>query len=124
MGDLTRDFSLTDFACKDGHDVPLNLQANALRLAQNLQALRDRLGECLYINSAYRTPHHNRVVGGVDGSQHVSCTAVDIYVDSRSPSELRDVIDALIRDGAMEEGGVGVYDSFVHYDLRGERRRW
>ncbi len=124
MGNLTKDFSLGDFACKDGVCVPPDLYDNARWLAQNLQALRDRLGECIYINSAYRTPHHNRVVGGVDGSQHVFCTAIDIYVDSLSPNELRDAIEALIAEGKMSEGGVGVYESFVHYDLRGERARW
>jgi len=124
MGNLTEDFSLSDFACKDGTPVPPEFHENAARLARNLQALRDRLGECVHINSAFRTQRHNRTVGGVDGSQHVLCTAVDIYVDSLSASELRDAIETLISEGAMDEGGVGMYKDFVHYDMRGERARW
>ncbi len=124
MGDLTTDFSRSDFACKDGTAVPAALGANAARLACNLQALRDRIGACLFINSGYRTPAHNRAVGGVDGSQHVQALAADVYADGWTPAALAAAIEALIAEGRMEEGGLGVYTAFVHYDARGRRARW
>ena len=86
MGDLTRDFSVADFACKDGTAVPPSCRDAVWRLAENLQVLRDDLGACIYINSAYRSPSHNAVVGGVENSEHVKGMAVDLYVDELSGS--------------------------------------
>ena len=36
-----------------------------------LQALRDRLGKPLIVRSAYRSPEHNRDVGGAQRSKHM-----------------------------------------------------
>lgn len=36
-----------------------------------LQALRNALGKPMIINSAYRSPEHNRRVGGAKASQHL-----------------------------------------------------
>ena len=41
------------------------------RLVDLLDAIRERLGVPLYINSGYRCPEHNEEVGGVPNSQHV-----------------------------------------------------
>ena len=35
-----------------------------------------------------------------------------------------DTIERLIREGKMEDGGMGRYSTFVHYDVRGSRARW
>ena len=37
----------------------------------SLQALRDRLGKPLIVRSAYRSPEHNRAVGGATRSKHL-----------------------------------------------------
>jgi hypothetical protein len=39
-----------------------------------LQALRDRLGKPLIIRSAYRSPKHNRAVGGAQASKHLEAS--------------------------------------------------
>lgn len=43
-----------------------------------LQPLRDYLGEPVIINSGYRSPELNRIIGGVNGSQHLKGEAADI----------------------------------------------
>ena len=38
-----------------------------------------------------------------------------------TPLEVYNAIEKLIDDGDMLQGGLGLYDSFVHYDIRGTR---
>ena len=119
---LTKNFNINEFACKDGTAVPTELVANAIELAANLQALRNELGKPIIINSAYRSPTHNALVGGSPNSQHLLCKAADLRTDT--PRQLAETIFRLIAAGKMKEGGVGVYSTFVHYDIRGTKARW
>lgn len=124
-GQLTKNFTIEEFDCKDGTQVPLNLVCNVNKLAQNLQALRDHLKEPVFITgSGYRTPSHNKAVGGANESEHLKANAADINVKSKSPRQLANVIEKLIASGKMEQGGIGVYKGFVHYDRRGTKARW
>lgn len=121
---LTKNFILNEFACKDGTPVPERLHANALELAQNLQVLRDDIGEPLKILSGYRTPAWNRKVGGKPNSFHLRAMAADLTTKSFTPRQLHARILKLIKAGKMKEGGLGLYSGFVHYDTRGTAARW
>lgn len=122
---LTRNFHISEFACKDGTPVPEKYYQNALNLAVNLQALRDWIGEPVNITgSGYRTESHNRSVGGAKRSQHLTCSGADISVRNYSPRKLARTINKLIKLGLMTEGGIGLYNGFVHYDIRGTKARW
>lgn len=121
---LTENFTLQEFACKDGSPVPDKYMANVAMLAENLQVLRDALGEPLHINSAYRTPSYNAKVGGEVNSQHLIGKAADLTCKSKTPRQLHALIEKMIKAGAMRQGGLGLYKGFVHYDIRGERARW
>jgi zinc D-Ala-D-Ala carboxypeptidase len=50
-----------------------------------LQALNDRLGNPLIVRSAYRSPEHNRAVGGAKRSKHLTGTAFDIAMSNHDP---------------------------------------
>lgn len=121
---LTANFHSEEFNCKDGTPVPKLYIGNMRVLAKNLQVLRDELDEPVHLNCAYRTPTHNKKVGGVANSQHLTCAAADITCKSKSPKELAAVIEELISAGKMTEGGIGIYAGFVHYDIRGTKARW
>lgn len=121
---LTNNFHLNEFACRDGTPVPVELLDNVKTLAENLQVLRDFLGEPLLINSGYRTPSHNKKVGGKPNSFHLKAMAADITCKSKTPKELKMIIEGLIREKKMKQGGIGLYPGFVHYDVRGEKARW
>jgi hypothetical protein len=43
MSKLTENFSLSEFRCKDGTDVPDEYMDNVRELAENLQALREHV---------------------------------------------------------------------------------
>jgi hypothetical protein len=122
-GDLTPSFSLHEFASR-GTPVPPEYRANVRRVAENLQVLRDQLGRAIGIVSGYRTPEHNTSVGGKTRSQHLTASAADIQVTGLSPAQTYCTIEELIGQGRVRQGGLGIYSTFVHYDIRGHRARW
>ena len=122
---LTKNFSRQEFDCKDGTKVPDNLLNNLKELAENLQVLRDYLNTPVSITgSGYRTPSHNKKVGGASNSQHLYAKAADINAKGLTPKELFRTIENLISLGKMKQGGLGLYKTFVHYDIRGTKARW
>nr|WP_245902591.1 D-Ala-D-Ala carboxypeptidase family metallohydrolase [Pararhodobacter marinus] len=84
-----------------------------------LQALRDRLGKPLIVRSAYRSPEHNRAVGGAPGSKHMQGTAFDIAMSNHDPA----AFEAAAR--AVGFLGFGYYprSGFMPIDL-GPARPW
>ena len=121
---LTKNFSKHEFDSKDGAEMPDEVLENIKELAKNLQVLRDELNRPITINSGYRSPKHNAKIGGAKHSQHLLGKASDIVVDELTPQEVAVVIEELIRDGKMKQGGLKAYNSFTHYDIRGVRARW
>lgn len=121
---LTKNFTQREFKSKDGSKMPEDVLSNIKDLAYNLQALRDFLGEPVRINSAYRSEAHNKAEGGSKTSQHLTGKAADIKVKDIDTKDLYLIIESLIKDGKMRQGGLGLYNTFVHYDIRGTEARW
>lgn len=121
---LTENFSLREFRCKDGSDVPEDLIENVQELADNLQVLREHIDLPIVVISGYRSPEYNKKIGGARRSQHMSAKAADIIVRDMTPKEVKEVIVQLIKDGKMKSGGIGLYTTFTHYDVRGRNARW
>lgn len=120
---LTKDFNLSEFT-RNGNDLPIELLDNMKELTRNLQVLRDYLNEPILVNSGYRSPAYNKKIGGAKNSMHTQGKASDIRVKSKTPVQLHAIIEQLISDGKMKQGGLGLYSTFVHYDVRGTKARW
>ena len=121
---LTKNFHLDEFECKSGADMPDDVLDEIQFLAENLQKLRDRIGKSITITSGYRSPDHNRKIGGATVSQHIFGRAADIKVRGWEPDDIANEIQSLIDSGDMQQGGIGIYKSWIHYDTRGTRARW
>ena len=122
---LTKNFHLREFECKDGAPVPAKLMCNVIELANNLQIIRDEVKTNIHINSAYRTEEYNKNLDGASPkSQHLQAKAADIITIMHTPLQLADIINRLIKVKIIKQGGVGVYPSFVHYDTRNTEARW
>jgi len=121
---LTENFWLSEFESKDGSDTPDNVLNNLIELAENLQIIRDHFNMPVTINSGYRSPSHNKAVGGAKYSQHLKGKAADIVIEGHSPSVVKDTIENLIDAGVLKQGGLAEYNTFVHYDVRGHKARW
>lgn len=121
---LTKNFSLHEFYTHDGTPVPEKYMNNVRELAKNLQVIRDEIGEPLRINSAYRHPAYNKKIGGAKNSQHLTASAADLTAKNYTPKQLAAVIERLIKEGKVKQGGIGIYPGFTHYDIRGKKARW
>ena len=121
---LTKNFYLNEFDCKDGNQVPTSLIPNVQLLAEQLQIVRDVVREPIYINSAYRHTEYNKAVGGSQFSQHLLAKAADITIGSMTPDEVWRLLNNMMLEGHIINGGLGKYNSFNHYDVREYPARW
>jgi len=107
-------FSPAEIACRGTGKLLINAPA-----LDRLQALRDRLDKPLIVRSAYRSPEHNRAVGGATRSKHMDGAAFDIAMTNHDP--------VAFEAAAREVGfiGFGFYprSGFIHVDL-GPARQW
>lgn len=107
-------FSAREIACKGTGSVLVNEAA-----LDKLQALRDRLGKPLIITSAYRSPAHNKKVGGAKNSRHMQGDAFDIRMDNHDPHEF----EAAARAVGFTAFGYYPKSGFMHIDT-GPARSW
>lgn len=105
---ISKNFSLHEFECKDGSQL-VKIDSKLLDI---LQKLRDHFSRAITINSGYRTPSHNKRVGGASNSQHLYGTAADIVIYGVLPKKVAVIAR---RFGAT---GIGIYNTFTHVDTR------
>ena len=113
---VSANFRVREFACKDGSD-PIFIDS---KLVTVLQKIRTHFGRAVTITSAYRTPTHNKSVGGSTYSQHTFGRAADIKINGVSPEKIAAYAEKLLPG----TGGIGVYKSFCHIDVRVTKSRW
>lgn len=113
---LSTNFRVREFACSDGSD-PIFIDSE---LVNTLQKIRNHFKKPVTITSAYRTPSRNKAVGGTIYSQHLYGRAADIKVDGVSPTNVAAYAETLL----PTYGGIGIYDTFTHIDVRDIKARW
>lgn len=122
MGDLSKNFSRSEFACKGtnccGHSAPVQPE-----LISALQALRNQLNLSLSITSGFRCNRHNESVGGAARSLHTLGMAADVACPDGLTAE--DLARAAETIPVFQQGGIGIYPSWVHLDVRTTgKARW
>ena len=113
---LSTNFRVREFACKDGTD-PIFVDSE---LVEVLQKIRTHFGKPVTITSAYRTPTRNKAVGGTTYSQHLYGRAADIKVNGVTPKNVAAYAEKLMPN----KGGIGIYGTFTHVDVRSAKSRW
>lgn len=113
---LSENFTVSEFACKDGSDKIIIDTA----LVELLQKIRNHFKSPVTITSGYRNAAYNKKVGGAPNSQHCLGTAADIVISGVTPLEIAQYAEYLL--GTL--GGIGLYKSFTHVDVRKNRARW
>lgn len=113
---ISANFKVKEFACKDGSD-PIFIDTE---LVEVLQKIRTHFGKPVTITSAYRTPIYNVKVGGTTYSQHLYGKAADIKISGVTPKKVADYAKTLLKN----YGGIGIYGSFTHIDIRDNCSRW
>lgn len=119
---ITPNFTWKEAQSKDGAVMPEDVRNNVIKVARELEKVRDVLGKPIRVLSWYRSPARNTAVGGAKNSQHLYGRAVDIDMSNLSQDE---VVTAAEQVPAFRNGGVGAYPAGgVHLDNRGYRARW
>lgn len=109
-------------ATMDGERIPVdsNVTNAIVQMAKRLEDIRTLFGNHrIFVNSWYRDPVSNALVGGVPNSRHTVGDAVDFVVEGVPPSEVYLCLDSTWEGGL----GDGSIDGFTHADL-GEWARW
>lgn len=131
---LTEHFQVWEFACQDGTDKLLHdseLSALLEKLYSRLESKGYKV-RAIDVNSGYRTPAHDKAVGGSGKGQHVEGRAADINVRVLNETEHTDNRNGTIYVNAdylccllQELGclGIGYMGGIaVHCDTR--TRKW
>lgn len=108
-------FKVREFACQDGSQVVFIDSY----LVSILDILRNQVGKPVIINSGYRTPRRNELVGGAKYSYHMRGMAADIRIDGMGAKEIANKLNAIVPN----ECGIIVYKTWVHIDTRTEKYR-
>lgn len=114
--------SWAELACKDAARTPYPEDwrtTRAVVLATEFERIRAMFDGPIRVGSGYRTPAHNRAIGGAKESQHCEGRALDLY----PPTGVSiDRFYVVIREWALRPesaiGGLGRYPAFVHIDVR------
>lgn len=108
-------FSPEEIACRGTGKLLVDPRAMDM-----LQALRDRIGKPMIVNSGYRSPEHNRAVGGAARSKHMEGIAFDVRMDNHDPQAFM----AAAREIGFK--GIGEYPDlgFTHIDARETPAHW
>lgn len=107
-------FSPAEIACRGDGSIKVNEEA-----LDCLQALRDLTGQPMIVLSGYRSPAHNRRVGGARASKHMEGAAFDISMTNHDPV----AFEAAARKAGFLGFGFYPRSGFMHIDL-GPARSW
>jgi hypothetical protein len=115
-------FNIKDLKKASGA-VPEELKDNAVRLLTELDKLCTLLGvgrEAVTIVSGYRSPTYNEKIAGAKKSKHMTAEAADIRIKGYTPKVLFGKVYQWARAGELKFKGMGLYDGWIHVDVRQE----
>lgn len=118
MGDISEFFTRDEFACRCG----CGFKAVDKELLGILERIREHFGKPVHITNACRCLTHNRQVGSQDNSQHIKGMAADIWIRDVPPENIVKFLDEFCL--LKQKGGIGIYKTFVHIDVRDQIARW
>lgn len=115
---LSPHFRVREFHSK--HD-PSDLVKVDERLLTLLENIRNHVGKPVHLNSGYRSPEYNATLKNASPrSQHCNGKAADIWVEGVTPKQIADIAECYLG----RSGGIGIYKTFTHVDVRTSCARW
>lgn len=115
---LSPHFRVREFHSK--HD-PSDIVKVDERLLTLLENIRNHVGKPVHLNSGYRSPEYNATLKNASPrSQHCNGKAADIWVEGVPPKQIADIAECYLGSS----GGIGIYKTFTHVDVRTGCARW
>lgn len=115
----SKNLTWKELACKDGTPYPTKwINTRALEVSDSFEIIRAAFGnKPIRILSAYRSPAHNKKIGGARHSQHMNGRALDLMPpEGVNVLEFFNVIKKFAKETKIR--GIGLYGTFVHIDTR------
>jgi uncharacterized protein YcbK (DUF882 family) len=109
---LRKNFSRKELECHCGCGL-CNISDELLDI---LQSMRDEIKIPIDISSGFRCKEYNFRVGGVENSQHILGTAVDILTNKYTATEYAKLLKAVFTRDKIK--GLGFGKGFLHIDIR------
>lgn len=116
MGDLSKNFSKSEFLCPCGKCDGGTMSPAFIA---KLQSLREKSGVGMTVISGFRCPAHNKKEGGATASLHLEGRACDVLCasDRDRLALVRYAIDVGLR-------GIGINNGSIHFDDRETGAIW
>jgi len=133
MGDLTKNLSASEFACRCKYDDCTHKLVADMRLALAIQDAADHFSVGgkkvkIEITGPNRCIKHNADEGGEPNSMHIHCIAADHRISVMDGLNWQQVPVADLYDyydkKYFDRYGVGLYFGRVHLDTRKQKARW
>lgn len=131
----TKNFKISELEYSDtakrykiDNRIPDELEANAKRLLEFLQDIREKWGSGIRITSGFRGEALNKLVRGSKTSAHTTCNAVDIYPINNKFEEFKKFILEYLKDKnfdqcILEKSGNSQWLHLGLYNNSGKQRR-
>lgn len=127
---LSKHFVIEEFDCKDGTKVK-SREYDGLRYLcrQYLEPMRRQFGPCT-VHSGYRTKSWNAQVGGEPNSYHLypyhdgNDQAGDVSFAQGTSEQWAAFANSIRQRKRGGRGGIGIYRTFVHLDIRDYAANW
>jgi len=115
MGDLTKNFSWSEFECKCG----CGLRLISPFIVDQLQEVRNQYGKPIKINSGVRCEKHNKEEGGAKDSEHLPQIAAagfgqGIDIACETSGERYELLPLVL----LKFPRVGIGDDFLHIGVK------
>jgi uncharacterized protein YcbK (DUF882 family) len=127
---LSEHFVVEEFDCHDGTKVGKRDYDGLEYLCKTfLEPLRKKYGS-VHINSGFRTARYNKSIGGASNSFHIytmhdgNDQAADVTCAKGRPSDWHSTLNWIRNHKRSGKGGLGLYPSFVHVDIRDYKSDW
>ena len=129
MGDLSKSFNRSEFACLCGCGrvkIDIELIAALEWLDTALVEYLEGREVYIVITSGNRCPVHNFKVGGSRASKHMYSLACDfkVYIKDTREQVHPAIIFAVLDNQFPDKYGIGLYVNRNHLDVRWDRARW
>lgn len=105
-------FKQSEFTCKCGCKLN-NMDLKVVKIADEI---REHFGQPCIVNSGTRCTTHNKKVGGVANSRHLTGKAVDLYVKNVGGSTLLAYTKELVKQGKLRYTYL-IAGNAVHIDI-------
>src|SRR3954464_4126855 len=127
---LSTHFTVEEFDCHDGTKVQRRDYDGLTYLCRKyLEPLRAKFGP-VKVHSGFRTASYNRSIGGASNSFHTSTIhdgndqAADVSCARGTPKQWHAYLASIRQRKRGGKGGLGLYSTFVHCDIRDVRADW